>query len=205
MAESIVRAWWDRIRGRLVPRPCPYSLAGALEVPGRRLVAGPERVLSFFGIGAGQIVIEIGPGTGFYSVEAARRVGASGLLVCVDVQARMLDRTRARVHRAGLRAVFIKADAAMIPLRPRSVDHVFLITVLGEIPDRPAALAEIKRVLCPGGRLSVSEQFPDPDFVTPGALRRELRAAGFSEMRTRGWLFYTSTWSVACAASADGP
>jgi ubiquinone/menaquinone biosynthesis C-methylase UbiE len=71
---------------------------------------------------------------------------------------------------------------------------VFLITVLGELPDRPAALKEIQRVLRPGGHLSVSEQFPDPDFVTTSALRRELRAARFTEERTRGYLFYTSTW-----------
>jgi len=67
--------------------------------------------------------------------------------------------------------------------------------VLGGIPDRDVALAEIRRVLRGGGRLSVSEQFPDPDFVTRHGLRRELTARGFAEEKTRGWLFYTSTWS----------
>ncbi|MFN7970907.1 MAG: methyltransferase domain-containing protein [Acidobacteriota bacterium] len=169
-------------------------------MPGRRLVAGPERVLAFFGIRAGQAVLEVGAGTGFYSVEAARRVGASGLLVCLDVQTKMLERARARLEEAGLAARFVRADAAKMPLQSGSFDQVFLITVLGEIPDQPSALAEIRRVLRPGGRLSVSEQFPDPDFVTPGTLRRQLRAAGFSEIWTRGWLFYTSTWSAPSAA-----
>jgi hypothetical protein len=49
-------------------------------------------------------------------------------------------------------------------------------------------------VLRPGGHLSVSEQFPDPDFVTPRRLREELSAAGFVEEKTEGWLVYTSTW-----------
>jgi ubiquinone/menaquinone biosynthesis C-methylase UbiE len=151
-------------------------------------------VLGSFGIGTGQTVVEIGSGTRFYSVEAARRVGASGRLVCLDLQQWMLERTRARLTAARLRAHLIQGDALALPLRSGSVDHVFLVTVLGEIPDRAAALAETKRILRPGGHLSAAEQLPDPDFVTLGSLRRELRAAGFVEEQTRGWLCYTSTW-----------
>jgi SAM-dependent methyltransferase len=195
MADTVWSAWWDRLRGRLRPAPCPYSLAGALEVPGRRLVAGPERVLTAFGIHSGERVLEIGPGIGFYSVEAARRVAPSGRLICLDIQQEMLIEARRRVAVAEQRADFLRGDAGTLPLRSASVDQVFLITVLGELPDRRAALKEIRRVLVPGGRLSVCEQFPDPDFVTPRTLRRDLRAAGFIEVRTRGYLFYTSTWS----------
>ena len=194
MAESILYAWWERLRGRLQARPCPYSLAPALEVPGRRLVASPERVLAAFGVGQGERVLEIGPGTGFYSVEAARRVGASGQLICLDIQDGMLRESRRRLEVAGLTAGFVRADARTLPLRSASLDHVYLITVLGEIPDRGAALREIRRVLRRGGHLSVSEQFPDPDFVTRRTLCRELKEAGFTEERTRGHLIYTSTW-----------
>ena len=195
LSPTILQAWWERLRGRLRPRACPYSLAGALEVPGRRLVAAPERVLGAFGVRAGQTVLEIGPGTGFYSIEGARRVGGRGRLICLDVQPEMLQHTRRRLQAAGLEAMFVQADACALPLRSASVDHVILITVLGEIPDRPAALADIGRILRPGGHLSVAEQFPDPDFVTRRTLRRQLSAAGFTEGKTRGWLFYTSTWS----------
>jgi ubiquinone/menaquinone biosynthesis C-methylase UbiE len=194
MAESILGAWWERLTGRLRPRPCPYSLAGALEMPGRRLLAGPRRVLDAFGVGPGVTVLEIGPGTGFYSAEVARRVGPSGRLVCLDVQAEMLQHARRVVHASGVEAAFLRADARALPLRSGSVDHVLLVTVLGEIPDRALALAEIRRALRPGGRLSVSEQFPDPDFVTIRTLRRELAVAGFVERETRGWLLYASTW-----------
>jgi ubiquinone/menaquinone biosynthesis C-methylase UbiE len=74
------------------------------------------------------------------------------------------------------------------------LDHVFFIAVLGEVPDHARALAEVHRVLRPGGRLSVAELLPDPDFVTKTTLRRELTAASFAEESTRGHLFYTSTW-----------
>ena len=195
LSPTILQAWWERLTGRLRPRACPYSLAGALEVPGRRLVAAPERVLDAIGVRAGETVLEIGPGTGFYSIEAARRVGARGRLICLDVQPEMLQHTRRRLRASSIEADFVQADACALPLRSASIDHVLLITVLGEIPDRPAALAEIGRVLHPGGHLSVAEQFPDPDFVTRRTLRRQLSAAGFTEGKTRGWLFYSSTWS----------
>jgi SAM-dependent methyltransferase len=204
LSPAIFGAWWARLRGRLRPSPCPYSLAAAFEAPGRRLVAGAERVLDRFGLRAGETVLEIGPGTGFYSIEAARRVGARGRLVCLDIQPEMLHHTKVRLEARGLEARFIQADALSLPLRPSSVDHVFLIGVLGEIPDRTTALAEIRRVLRPGGRLSVSEQLPDPDFVTKRALRRELTAVGFAKEETRGWLFYTSRWSKP-EASAGPP
>lgn len=158
-------------------------------------MAGPAKVLSTFGIEARQRVVEIGPGTGFYSVEAARRVGSSGHLICIDLQPEMLRHTKARIEASGLSASLIQANAHALPLESGSIDHVFLITVLGEIPDRGKALAEIKRVLRPGGWLSVSEQFPDPDFITCATLRRELTAVGFIERQTRGWLIYRSTWS----------
>ncbi len=172
-------------------------------MPGRRLVAAPERIVGAFGLRAGERVLEIGPGTGFYSLEAARRVGPSGELICLDIQPEMLRETRRRMTAADLAADFIRADASALPLRSGSLDHVYLITALGEVPDRRAALAEIKRTLRPAGRLSVSEQFPDPDFITRRTLRRELQAAGFVEERTNGRLIYTSTWSSA-AASVPG-
>jgi ubiquinone/menaquinone biosynthesis C-methylase UbiE len=168
-----------------------------LDTPLRTLVASPERVLADFGIGAGDRVLEVGPGVGYYSVEASRRVGASGRLLCLDLQKEMLLEARRRVHQANLAtADFIAASATQLPLASRSVDHIFLITVLGEIPERRIALAEFRRVLRPPGFLSISEQLPDPDFITRGTLRRELSAAGFAEERTRGHLFYTSTWRL---------
>jgi ubiquinone/menaquinone biosynthesis C-methylase UbiE len=197
MAEGLIRAWWDRLRGRLRPTPCPFSQAAALDVSARRLVASPGRILGEFGLASGERVLEIGPGIGFYSVEAAKRVGTAGRLICLDLQREMLREVRRRTGAAGERRVdFVTADAGELPLRSGSIDRVSLITVLGEFPDRGRALAEIRRVLRPGGHLSVSEQLPDPDFVTRTTLRRELGAIGLIEVSGRGRFFYTSNWQL---------
>jgi SAM-dependent methyltransferase len=195
LGATILAAWWARLTGRLRPQPCPYSLAAALEVPGRRLLAGPQRLLRDFDVRPGACVLEIGPGTGFYSVDLACRVGEQGRLVCLDIQPDMLRHTKQRVGAAGLETDCLHADARALPLRSSTVDRVLLVTVLGEIPDRHRAIAECRRVLVEDGRLCVSEQFPDPDFVSRRQLRRELVAAGFVEEKTSGWLLYTSTWS----------
>jgi ubiquinone/menaquinone biosynthesis C-methylase UbiE len=141
--------------------------------------------------------LEIGPGTGYYSLEATRLVGTNGHLVCLDIQREMLQELNRRLRKAAAESYsLIQGDACRLPLRSCCVDHVFMITVLGELPDRGKALEEIRRVLRPDGRLSVSEQFPDPDFVTLRTLRRELSESGFVEESSRGGLVCTSTWRV---------
>lgn len=192
---EIVRAWWDRFRGKLEPQPCPFSGKGILELRIRTLFASPRSVVGAFGLAAGDRVLEVGPGTGYYSIEAARRVSQDGQLICLEIQREMALAVRKRLTAAGhSSACVVQGNVRAIPVRDGSVDHVFLVAVLGEIPNRREALAEIHRVLRRGGRLSVSEQLPDPDFVTPRTLRCELRAAGFVEQTTRGRFWYTSTW-----------
>ena len=151
-------------------------------------------MLRAFGIRPDSIVLEIGCGTGFYSVELARLTGSGRRPVCIDLQAEMLSHTRRRLDVAAAAADLAQANAAALPFRDGSIDDVVLITVLGELPDRAGALGEIRRVLRAGGRLLVSEQFPDPDFVTRAALRRMLGQAGFTECRSKGVLWYTSIW-----------
>ncbi|MFQ5737433.1 MAG: class I SAM-dependent methyltransferase [Acidobacteriota bacterium] len=163
----------------------------------RRLVAGPERLLREFGVRAGERILEVGPGSGYYSLATAQRLQPDGHLICLDIQQEMLAATRERFGMDGRAAAdFLRADAGALPLASDSIDRVLLIGVLGEFPDRRRALDEIARVLRPMGRLSVCEQLPDPDFVTKRTLRSELGRLGFSELSTRGHAFYTSTWSA---------
>jgi ubiquinone/menaquinone biosynthesis C-methylase UbiE len=196
----VAGGWWDRLRGRLEPRPYPFAEATLLDSPLRTLFLDPARVLAAFDVKPGQRVLEIGSGTGYYSLEGVRRIGDRGRLTCLDIQREMLLETRRRLCAADFEgAALIQASAEDLPFAANSFDHVLAVTVLGEIPNRSQALREIRRVLRPAGRLSVSEQLPDPDFITPGSLRHELRASGFAEESTRRHflLAYTSTWHAA--------
>jgi len=124
----LIRGWWDRILGRLKPTPCPISMAPVMESRARAPVASPDRILEAFHLDRGQRVPEIGPGTGFYSVETARRVGTAGCLVCLDIQKDMLIETRARLRQGREEsAALVQADATMLPFRPGCFDHVWCV------------------------------------------------------------------------------
>jgi ubiquinone/menaquinone biosynthesis C-methylase UbiE len=82
-------------------RVCPWWLGPLLASPLRRLMYDPAKVVAAY-IHEGMTVLEPGPGMGFFTLELVRRVGASGRVVAVDVQPRMLDGLRRRAARAGL-------------------------------------------------------------------------------------------------------
>jgi ubiquinone/menaquinone biosynthesis C-methylase UbiE len=88
-------------------------------------------------------------------------------------------------------------DALNLPLAENSVDAAFLVAVLGEVPDRPRALAEIRRVLKPGSVLSFMETLTDPDYMFQDSLRDLCRASGFEYLDEGGqFLGYTMCFSA---------
>ncbi len=101
----------------------------------------------------------------------------------------MLDHVIRRAGERGLaNLVATQGDAVELPYEDGSIDAVVLITTLGEIPDRGAALAGIARVLRPGGRLVVGELLGDPHFTTPRQVARLGAAAGLElERRSGPW------------------
>ena len=170
------------------PAPFPARMAGLLENPVRRWVMAPDAVVRRMELNAGMRVLEIGPGGGMFAAEIARQAGASGF-VCLDLQPAMLARVR---NRLGEAVGLVCGDAAALPLADASFDRILLVSVLGEVPDRPGALRECLRVLRPGGIALVAESLPDPDFIPPRRLLREAGEAGFlASARTGRWACYT--------------
>ena len=158
--------------------PCPASLSWIVDNPIRRRYMRP--VLGRIGICPGERVLELGPGPGAFTLGAAQRVGTEGRLIAVDIQPEMIAQVERRVGEAGLTNVETQvASAHSLPLYSESVDRAFLITVLPEIPDRLRALAELHRVLRPGGMLSITEEFYDPDYLFLTETIRLVEAAGF--------------------------
>jgi ubiquinone/menaquinone biosynthesis C-methylase UbiE len=147
-------------------------------------------------------VLELGPGPGYFSIEASRAVGPGGRVLCVDVQQGMVSILRERLDEAhAARALPIVGDGVRLPLRDGCIDAAYLVTVLGEIPDRPAALAELRRVMKRGGVLSIMESLGDPDYQLEGSVRDLCGAYGFSVLELRRQrLGYTLSFSAPGAA-----
>lgn len=192
-----VIAWISERRARNV---FPASQARTLLNPLRARIMPVAKTLERFALGPGQTVLELGPGPGYYSIEASRMIGPHGRLLCLDIQLGMLDVLAGRLAEAGAgNADLVVADATHLPLAAASVDRAFLVTVLGEVPDRDAALAELRRVLKPGGILGFAESLGDPDIVFLGRLRAMCRRHGFEEVGHYGnpLAYYTAVFRAA--------
>ena len=167
-----VALWW-----RKNPSACPYSQRFWVEAP--HPIITRARLREILEPQPGERVLEIGPGTGYYTLDLAEWVGAEGAIEIFDLQPEMLDHTIRRARERGLWNVNpTQGDAQDLPYEADSFDAAILITVLGEIPDQDAGLREVARVLRPGGRLIVGELFGDPHMVTLGSLQRRAEGAG---------------------------
>ena len=172
--------WWRRN-----PSACPYNQRFWVQAPHPFITR--DRLREALAPEPGERLLEIGPGTGYYALPVAEWLGDSGTLELLDVQQDFLDHTTTRGREHGLsNLVPTLADAQAMPYDDASFDAAYLATVLGEIPDRGAALRELRRVVKPAGRVVVGELFGDPHMVTEGALRREAEAAGLRFERRFG-------------------
>jgi len=168
--------------------PCPASLTWLVNNPIRRCYMRP--VLDRVSIRSGERVLELGPGPGIFTMDAAQRVGPQGKLIAVDIQPEMIAQVQERVQEAGLTNVETHiASAYELPLDDATIDRAFLIAVLPEIPDQARALAELHRVVKPGGLLSITEEFMDPDYPFAFEIIRRVEAAGFKLDRRFGNFF----------------
>lgn len=173
--------------------PCPDWLVPLLENPYFEAVAGAKTILERAGVQLGMRVLDAGCGPGRLTLPAASRVGPSGRVVALDIQAGMLEKLKSRLALHGLKNVEpMLAGLGEGKLPHDEFDIILLITVLGEIPDQVAAFRELHRSLRPGGVLSVTEVLPDPHYQTVGHVRRLAEEAGFEESKiVRGWLSFT--------------
>lgn len=142
------------------------------------MVLSPERLVDHLQLTGASRVLEVGPGPGFFSIVVARAV-PQGRLELVDIQLEMLLKARRRLRRAGIHNTgFTQASAVTLPFRSGAFDVVFLVAVLGEVPDPKACVASIADVLRPGGLLSVAELPGDPDALTEDQLRALMHGTG---------------------------
>jgi ubiquinone/menaquinone biosynthesis C-methylase UbiE len=172
--------WW-----RTHPSACPYSQRFWVEAPHPFITRA--RLREILEPRPGERLLEVGPGTGYYSLPVAEWLAPGGTLDVVDIQQEMLDHTMGRAGEHGIANIRpTLADARELPFEDGSFDGAYLVTVLGEIPDQGTALRELRRVVRPGGRIVVGELFGDPHMVTHSALARTAGEAGLRAERKLG-------------------
>jgi ubiquinone/menaquinone biosynthesis C-methylase UbiE len=181
-----------RWASRVWSLPCPSLLCWALESSLYERITGTTKTLDRIGLKPGQRVLEVGPGPGRLLIPAARRVLPGGEVFGIDIQPGMVERLKDRAkasHITNLTAILGDATQRIVP--EASFDLVFLVTTLGEIPDRAAVLAQCNRALKTGGALSISEMLPDPHYQSRSTVRRLAETAGFRLESVQGgrWLF----------------
>jgi len=176
-----------RVLAKVVPFACPFNIGWLLENPFRKCLFSANKTVGWMGVDKNMRVLELGSGTGFLTVEAARRVGGSGRLYCMDIQPEMVAKTRERVRKHNLDNVEVAvANALALPFKDNSFDLVFLVTVLGEIPEPDVALRELNRVIVPRGILSVGEIIFDPHYYWRSSVKTKANHAGFELLKESG-------------------
>ena len=172
------------------------SVADNYDLMNDLMSAGLHRLwkrfaLSQTGLRPGQRALDVASGTGDLGAGLARQVGRDGLAVLTDINREMLSRGRDRLIDRGICAQveFAIANAESLPFRDRSFDCVTIGFGLRNVTDKAAALASMRRVLRPGGRLLVLE-FSKPQIVALAACIRRLFVQGSAApRRIHRWRF----------------
>jgi predicted methyltransferase len=174
----------------------PPANLGLLESPDRDAWQKPEQIMDALGIAEGSKVADIGPGAGWFTIRLARRVGPNGLVYAEDVQRQMLEATRRRVSREGLKNIETVLGTSTDPSLPaRALDAILMVDMYPEIDERERVtfLRNLAVALKPNGRVGVVNYKPGQGGPGPApnegvrvdarAVEADARAAGLRVLR----------------------
>jgi ubiquinone/menaquinone biosynthesis C-methylase UbiE len=160
-------------KAEAVPDAYERYVAAALFEPWAELLLGAV------GVGEGAEVLDVASGTGVVARAAARRVGGSGRIVASDFSAAMLARSAAVELPAGSASIeFVEASAEALPFGDASFDVVLCQQGLQFFPAQQEAVAEMRRVLRPGGAVGIAVWAAGHPLVPFGVYCEELTSVG---------------------------
>ena len=165
-----------------------------------------EVLLDAVGVSAGTRLLDVAAGTGILSRAAARRAGTGGSVLATDISPAMTDFLRAHTAEEGA-APIETAVASATDLPGGDYDAVTCQQGMPFFPDRPAAVAEMRRVLRPGGVVGIAVWTPGHDVAPFGPMNRALEQLGVPEPMAGGYdadSFVVSAEEVAGMLAAAG-
>ncbi|MGA2974691.1 MAG: methyltransferase domain-containing protein [Spirochaetia bacterium] len=185
-----------RVLRKNIHFPAPAFIGRLLDSDWRRMLQPPGVVIERSGIRPGMTVLELGCGSGAFTPFVARAIGNSGKLHALDIQPAMLSQLTRKLSAPRFSDITnvlpVLGSAHELPFADGYFNLVYLVTVFQEIPDKKRTLAEVKRVLRPGGILAITELLIDPDYPLRRTTVRLGVEAGFAVEEVAG-SFWTYT------------
>jgi len=168
--------------------------AKSFDDPAREEWQMPARVIDALQLKSGQVVADVGAGTGYFTVRLAKSPAAPRVYA-VDIEASMVEYVKQRAAREGLNNVIAVQAGADRTNLPEPVDLVLIVDTYHHIPNRVAYFTALRSVMKPGARLAIvdfrkdSPEGPPEQFrFTPAQISAELASAGFALQTSHDFL-----------------
>jgi ubiquinone/menaquinone biosynthesis C-methylase UbiE len=172
----------------------PKESAKSFDDPTRDMWQLPDRVIAALNLKRGQIVADIGAGTGYFSVRLAKSEAAPKVYA-VDIEPSMVNYLRERAVKEGLNNMIAVQAAADQANLPEPVDVVLIVDTYHHIGEREAYFRKLARSLRPGGRVAIidfkpdSPEGPPKEFrFSPEKFKSEMSNAGYKLAAQLGFL-----------------
>lgn len=141
--------------------------ADHLERPGRDEEQKPDEILRQMALENGDVVADVGAGTGYFTRRLAKAVAPAGRVYAVDIQPEMLAHLKENAEKAGVRNVVVVLAETDDPRLPRdSLDWILLVNTYHEMQHPKASLAKMREALKPGGKVALVESRLEGDSAS---------------------------------------
>lgn len=168
------------------PTSTPYTGdLSIFEEPGREKRLQIDRVMDLLQLKPGSTVADIGAGSGWFSVRAARRVGPNGRVIAEDINAKAVTYIQQRAQREHLANIVPVLGTPDDPkLTPNSLDAALMLKVYHEIAHAPLVLANLRAALKPGARFGIIDRNGNgaDHGLKESIVRDEVEHAGFRQV-----------------------